>query len=87
MTCESCCKVGDGRRMMKYTVVLEADSEGEGYTVTVPVLPGCISEGATKEEALDNIREAIQGFIEGLQKAGEPVPTETQPVELATVAI
>ena len=72
---------------MKYTVVIDPDEQGEGYTVTVPVLPGCVSEGATREEALANIRKAIVGFIEGLQKAGEPVPVEKQPVELATVAI
>ncbi len=43
---------------MKLSVVLEPSEEG-GYTVHVPSLPGCISEGETKEEALDNIREAI----------------------------
>jgi antitoxin HicB len=72
---------------MKYTVVIEADEEGEGFTVTVPALPGCVSEGETRDEALENIREAILGFIEGLEKAGEPVPVETHPVELAVVAV
>lgn len=72
---------------MKYTVVIEADDEGEGYTVTVPALPGCVTEGLTREEALINAREAIIGFVEALEKAGEPVPTEKRPVELATVAI
>ena len=43
---------------MKLTVVLEAQKEG-GYTVYVPSLPGCISQGDTKEEALKNIKEAI----------------------------
>jgi len=72
---------------MQYTVMLDADEEGQGYTITVPALPGCISEGATRSEALANIREAIIGFIEGLEKAGEPVPVESQPVELETVSI
>ena len=72
---------------MQYTVILDADEEGQGYTITVPALPGCISEGATRSEALANIREAIIGFIEGLEKAGEPVPVESQPVELETVSI
>ena len=44
-------------------MVLEAAEEG-GYTVSVPSLPGCISEGDTKEEALKNIREAIELYLE-----------------------
>lgn len=72
---------------MRYTVVLEPDSEGRGYTVRVPALPGCITEGQTRDEALANAREAIEGFIEGLQKAGDPVPVESQSAELATVVV
>jgi predicted RNase H-like HicB family nuclease len=49
--------------MMKLKVVLEPSDEG-GYTVTVPALPGCISEGDTREDALENIREAIQLYLE-----------------------
>lgn len=49
--------------MMKLKVVLEPSDEG-GYTVTVPALPGCISEGDTREDALKNIREAIQLYLE-----------------------
>jgi predicted RNase H-like HicB family nuclease len=71
----------------RYTVVLEPDDEGRGYTVLVPALPGCVTEGATREEALINAREAILGFIEGLRKAGEPVPEEKEPLELATVTL
>ena len=48
---------------MKLKVVLEASDEG-GYTVYVPSLPGCISEGDTKDEALANIREAIELYLE-----------------------
>ncbi len=72
---------------MKYTVVLEPDEEGRGYTVRVPALPGCITQGRTREEALTNAQEAIAGFIEGLQKAGDPVPEEKAPVELALVTV
>jgi predicted RNase H-like HicB family nuclease len=71
---------------MQYTVVLEPDEEGQGFTVRVPALPGCVTEGRTRKEALANAREAIAGFIEALEKAGEPVPEEKTPVELATVA-
>jgi predicted RNase H-like HicB family nuclease len=48
---------------MKLKVVLEPSDEG-GYTIYVPALPGCISEGNTKEEALINIREAIKLYLE-----------------------
>ncbi|MHB1907449.1 MAG: type II toxin-antitoxin system HicB family antitoxin [Nitrososphaerales archaeon] len=48
---------------MNIKVVLEPQAEG-GYTVYAPSLPGCISEGNTKEEALRNIREAIELYLE-----------------------
>jgi len=48
---------------MKLKIVLEPSDEG-GYTVYVPSLPGCISEGETEEEALRNIREAIEVYLE-----------------------
>lgn len=51
---------------MKLNVVLEPSDEG-GYTVFVPALPGCISEGNTKEEALKNIREAIELYLEPVE--------------------
>lgn len=52
---------------MKYTVVLEEAEEG-GYTVTVPALPGCISEGDSYEEALDNIKDAIALYLRAIAK-------------------
>ena len=51
---------------MKLKVVLEPSDEG-GYTVHVPSLPGCISEGETVEEALENIQEAIKLYLEPLE--------------------
>ena len=72
---------------MRYTIVLEPDEDGNGYTVRVPVLPACLTEGKTREEAVANAHEAIIEFIEALEKAGEPVPEETTPVELAGVAV
>jgi predicted RNase H-like HicB family nuclease len=51
---------------MRVKVVLEASDEG-GYTVFVPSLPGCISEGETIEESLSNIREAIELYLEPVE--------------------
>lgn len=80
--------MGEGDEMAKrYTIILEPNYPEEGYTVRVPALPGCITYGRTREEALERTKEAVEGFIEGLQKAGEPVPEEVTPAELETVTV
>jgi predicted RNase H-like HicB family nuclease len=58
---------------MQYKAILEPQEEG-GYTVYVPVLPGCVSEGETVEEALANIKEAIEGHLESLEARGISLP-------------
>ncbi|MBI5769783.1 MAG: type II toxin-antitoxin system HicB family antitoxin [Verrucomicrobia bacterium] len=63
-------------RSYTYTVRLHKAEEG-GYVVTVPALPGCQTHGNTYEEALSHAKEAIQGFVETLQKLGRPVPVES----------
>jgi Uncharacterized conserved protein len=73
--------------MAKYTIILEPNYPEAGCMVRVPALPGCITYGRTKEEALERAKEAIEGFIEGLQKAGEIVPEEVAPAELETVTV
>lgn len=64
---------------MRLRVVLEPSDEG-GYTVYVPALPGCISEGDSREEALDNIREAIQLYLEPSES--QQLPDESLVEEL-----
>ncbi len=51
---------------MQIKVILEPSEEG-GYTAIVPALPGCVSEGNTREEALENIREAIELYLEPVE--------------------
>ena len=58
---------------MKYRIYLEQD-EDEMFVASCPALPGCISQGRTRTEATENIREAIQGYLKSLRKHGEPVP-------------
>lgn len=60
---------------MGYKVILEREPDG-GYVATVPVLPGCVSQGDTRDEALKNIREAIELYVEDCLAAGDPVPEE-----------
>ena len=60
---------------MKYTVVLEQEQDG-GYVASVPALPGCVSQGDSRDEALRNIREAIELYVHDCRDAGDPVPTE-----------
>ena len=55
---------------MELTIVLEPQEEG-GFTAYVPSLPGCISEGNTKEEAIKNIKEAIEVYVEDCVEDGE----------------
>jgi len=67
---------------MKLKIILEPSDEG-GYTAIVPALPGCISEGDSKEEALRNIREAIDLYLEPVEDGWDFAPN----VELAELAV
>jgi predicted RNase H-like HicB family nuclease len=60
---------------VKYTVIIEKGRESR-FVATVPALRGCVSQGATKEIALSNIREAIEVYVEALMEDGLPIPTE-----------
>ena len=60
-------------RRMQYRVLIEQDEDGI-FIATVPSLPGCISQGATREEAIANAKEAIQGYVQSLRAHGEPIP-------------
>lgn len=62
---------------MTYTLVLDPDGDKGGFTVRVPTLPGCITEGETVEECVENARDAVKLYVEDLRASGEPVPTET----------
>jgi predicted RNase H-like HicB family nuclease len=72
---------------MRYTIILDPNPDGGGYTVTVPALRGCITEGHTFEEAVANSREAIAGFVEMLGKLGEAVPKEDPGLAVVTVEV
>jgi predicted RNase H-like HicB family nuclease len=67
-------------------VILTEDLEEGGYIAEVPSLPGCISEGDTFEEALANIREAIELYIEVLEEDGREVPEDNLRVQIVVLA-
>jgi len=58
---------------MKLRIMIEKDEDGF-FVAECPSLPGCISQGKTRMEALRNIQDAIQGYIESLKKHNEPIP-------------
>jgi predicted RNase H-like HicB family nuclease len=66
-----------------YTVVLLRDPDG-GFVVTVPALPGCVTEGDDLAEALANAAEATQAYVESLLIDGEPVPHDAKDFDLET---
>ena len=57
---------------MKYRILIEQDEDG-AYVAECPSLPGCISDGKTRQEAIENIQDAIRGYIESLKKHDEQV--------------
>ena len=60
--------------MMRFAVYLSPAEEG-GFVVTVPALPGCVTQGDSKDEAMLMAADAIRGYLESLKKHGEPVPS------------
>ncbi|MDR7035498.1 putative RNase H-like HicB family nuclease [Methylobacterium sp. BE186] len=70
---------------LAYPVVITplADDDGGGFAATVPDLPGCLSDGETPEEALHNVLDAIQSWIEMARELGHPVPEPSRRRERA----
>ena len=58
---------------MKYRIFIEQDEDGI-FVAECPSLPGCISQGKTRKEAIENVQDAIRGYLESLDKNNEPVP-------------
>jgi len=58
---------------MQFRIWINQDEDGM-FVAEVPELPGCISQGKSREEAMDNIKDAIKGYLESLKKHNEPIP-------------
>lgn len=66
---------------MKYTITLDRDEDGI-WIVECPAIPGCVSQGQTKQEALENIEDAIRGCLEVRSEFGLPLTVETRQIEV-----
>lgn len=73
-------------KIFRYTVVFLQDSSG-GYTASVPLLPGCVTQGEDLEEAKENIKEAIEVYIETLKEDGDEIPTEEDECLSTTISV
>ena len=59
---------------MKYRILIEQDEDGK-FVASCPTLPGCWSQGETRDEAMRNITDAMKGYLESLRKHGDPIPS------------
>lgn len=75
------------KKIHTYIAIFESDEETGGYTVTIPSLPGCISEGETFEEAMGNIQEAASLYLEVAEKASRELLPEEHGVIVAPVRV
>lgn len=73
-------------KILKYDVIFEEQPDG-GYTVTVPSLAGCISEGDTFEQAKENIADAIKLYLEDLNADGEEIPARSSNIFIGQVSV
>lgn len=62
---------------MKYRIIIEQDEDGV-FVAECPSLPGCISQGKIRGEAIKNIKDAIKGYLESLKKHNEPIPPSVE---------
>lgn len=74
------------QKILKYTAIFEPASEG-GYVVSVPALPGCATQGETFEEAVEMIKDAIQGYVAVLKSEDQEVPQEIEDVVVTKVSV
>ncbi len=72
--------------MLRFHIYLQPAEEG-GYIVSAPALPGCVTQGDTKEEAIAMIKDAIAGYLESLKKHGEPLPLGIADAEIELVEV
>jgi len=71
----------------RYTIILHPDPEEGGYTVTVPALPGCVTQGESLEEAIAMAKDAIRLYVESLRADGETIPEECEHPQASVIEV
>ncbi len=74
------------QKILEYTVVFEPAEEG-GYVASVPSLPGCVTQGETFEEAVEMVKDAIEGYLEVLKETGQEIHQENKEVVITKVSV
>ena len=74
------------KKILKYTVIFEPAEEG-GYIVSVPALPGCMSQGETFEGASKMIKDAIKGYLQVLKEEKQEIPQEKSNVVITQISV
>lgn len=74
------------QKVLKCTVIFEPAEEG-GYVVSVPALPGCVTEGGTFEEAVKMVKDAMKGYLAVLKKEKLEIPKETEDIVVTKVSV
>jgi len=75
------------KKIHQYTAIFEPDEKLGGYTVVIPALPGCISEGDSFEEASENIQEAADLYLKVMDKKKEKIPKEKLGIIIAPIQV
>jgi antitoxin HicB len=70
-----------------YTIILHPEPVEGGYSVSVPALPGCLTQGETIEEAITMAKDAVRLYLESLIADGEPVPEETEHPQAIVIGV
>jgi len=74
------------KKILKYTAIFEPAEEG-GYVVSVPALPGCVSQGETFEEASEMIKDAIKGYLQVLKEEKQEIPKEHSSIVVTQISV
>ena len=74
------------KKILEYTAIFEPAEEG-GYIVSVPAIPGCVTQGETFEESVKNVKDAIKGCLEVLKEEDQDIPQEKSDVVITKISI
>lgn len=74
------------QKILKYTAIFEPEKDG-GYVVSVPAVPGCVTQGDTFEEAEEMIKDALEGCLAVLKEEGQEIPKETEDIVVTKISV